>query len=286
MAVPSAKCGLVIGKGGETIKQINSESGAHCELSRDANMAADEKVFVIKGNKRQIEHAKHLIRIKVGDVAPNTPFRDDSMSSMQSPYGGQVQNSYVGQNAWNANSGIQAAAQNPYQASGGWQQNSAYVQQPVVAASNPYAQNLVQAQQQIAYQQPQVVQQAAQTAQVASSASTSAVNPVTGEQDYSAQWMEYYKRVTLELVPILISIFRSIGAHDKAEAVEVQMKQKKAEAAARAAGSAAGLLQQVPIGMAVQQMGAQAGIQSQGYPAYSAATGTVAYQPQQYGQYQ
>ena len=31
--VPSNKCGLIIGKGGETIKNINQTSGAHCEVA-------------------------------------------------------------------------------------------------------------------------------------------------------------------------------------------------------------------------------------------------------------
>lgn len=34
MHVPASKTGLVIGKGGDTIRQISSESGAHVELSR------------------------------------------------------------------------------------------------------------------------------------------------------------------------------------------------------------------------------------------------------------
>ena len=34
--VPSNKCGLIIGKGGETIKQINQSTGAHCEIDKNA----------------------------------------------------------------------------------------------------------------------------------------------------------------------------------------------------------------------------------------------------------
>ncbi|EFP11214.1 hypothetical protein CRE_30686 [Caenorhabditis remanei] len=274
MSVPAAKCGLVIGKGGETIKQINAESGAHCELSRDANASPDEKVFVIKGGRRQIEHAKHLIRIKVGDIPPNTPFRDDSAMSMQPQFNAPAQAAYGGQQQWNpAAAQIPAATQNPYQVQGGggWAQNQVFAQQQVAAAAvaaAPYASaGIIPAQaQQVAYQQPQVVQQ---QPQAAAATVTPSVDPVTGEQDYSAQWMEYYK---------------SIGAHDKAEAVEAQMKKKKAEAAARVAGSV-GMVQQVPMGMAMQQMAGQARAPAQAYPAYSAAGG-VAYQPQQYQQYQ
>ncbi|VDK47487.1 unnamed protein product [Cylicostephanus goldi] len=73
MHVPSNKTGLVIGKGGETIKQINAESGAHCELSRDPPPNPQEKVFIIRGTPYQVHHAQHIIRIKVGDIAPGTP---------------------------------------------------------------------------------------------------------------------------------------------------------------------------------------------------------------------
>lgn len=267
MSVPAAKCGLVIGKGGETIKQINSESGAHCELSREATGNVEEKVFIIKGGKRQIEHAKHLIRIKVGDIAPNTPFRDESALTMQPQYAAPAQQGFAAQQQWNpaAAAQIPGATQNPYQVAGGWQQTNVYAQQQAAAvAAAPYAAAGLVQPQQVAYQQPQVVQQQ----QPQAAAGNPAVDPVTGEQDYSAQWMEYYK---------------SIGAHDKAEAVEAQMKKKKAEAAARAAGSA-GLVQQVPIGIPMQQVAPQPRV-GQAYPAYSAA-GAVAYQPQQYGQFQ
>lgn len=82
--VPSSRCGLVIGKGGETIKQINAESGAHCEVQRDGQPNPLVKTFVIKGTELQMEHAKHLIFIKVGDIPPNTPFVP---STTKSQYG-------------------------------------------------------------------------------------------------------------------------------------------------------------------------------------------------------
>lgn len=43
------------------------------ELSRDPPPNANEKVFVIKGTPYQIHHVQHIIRIKVGDIAPGTP---------------------------------------------------------------------------------------------------------------------------------------------------------------------------------------------------------------------
>lgn len=52
--------------GGETIKQINQQSGAHCELDRrQNNQNATEKTFIIRGDPEQIETAKRIISEKV-----------------------------------------------------------------------------------------------------------------------------------------------------------------------------------------------------------------------------
>lgn len=59
--------------GGEVIKQINQETGAYVELSRDPPPSDYEKIFIIKGSAEQIHAAQHQIRIKVGDIAPGTP---------------------------------------------------------------------------------------------------------------------------------------------------------------------------------------------------------------------
>ncbi|CAG0893004.1 unnamed protein product [Darwinula stevensoni] len=71
LPVPANKCGLVIGKGGETIKGINQQTGAHCELDRRPPPNPNEKVFVIRGTPDQIEHAKQLIFEKVGGGQPD-----------------------------------------------------------------------------------------------------------------------------------------------------------------------------------------------------------------------
>lgn len=64
--VPTSKCGIIIGRGGDTIKQINQQSGAHCEMDRkkSANQTS-EKTFTIKGEQHQIEEAKRLIQDKI-----------------------------------------------------------------------------------------------------------------------------------------------------------------------------------------------------------------------------
>ena len=61
---------MVIGKGGETIRSINQQSGAHCEIDRSGPQDGPEKVFVIRGSRQQIEHAKELIMEKVNTLPP------------------------------------------------------------------------------------------------------------------------------------------------------------------------------------------------------------------------
>uniref|UniRef100_A0A665WCI3 Far upstream element-binding protein 3-like n=1 Tax=Echeneis naucrates TaxID=173247 RepID=A0A665WCI3_ECHNA len=74
-AVPADKCGLVIGKGGETIKNIKEQSRAHVELQRNPppNTDPNVRIFSIRGTPQQLEKARQLIdeRIGVGGLAPD-----------------------------------------------------------------------------------------------------------------------------------------------------------------------------------------------------------------------
>lgn len=54
-------------KGGETIKQINQQTGAHCELDRK-NGNENEKYFMIRGTPEQVEHAKRVFAEKLGGM--------------------------------------------------------------------------------------------------------------------------------------------------------------------------------------------------------------------------
>ena len=88
--VPSTKTGIIIGKGnfantflyfvclksffvrltgGETIKQINQQSGAFCELDRRPPPNPNEKIFIIRGSHEQVELAKRMISEKLGLVS-------------------------------------------------------------------------------------------------------------------------------------------------------------------------------------------------------------------------
>jgi len=66
MSVPSNKVGLVMGKGGETIRTICSESGAHCQVDKSAPDGARDKTIVIKGRPEAVERAKEMISDKIG----------------------------------------------------------------------------------------------------------------------------------------------------------------------------------------------------------------------------
>uniref|UniRef100_A0AAR2JTM6 K Homology domain-containing protein n=1 Tax=Pygocentrus nattereri TaxID=42514 RepID=A0AAR2JTM6_PYGNA len=68
--IPADKCGLVIGKGGETIKNINQQSGAHVELQRNPppNTDPNVRIFSIRGTPQQIEMARQLIDEKIGKL--------------------------------------------------------------------------------------------------------------------------------------------------------------------------------------------------------------------------
>ncbi|OQR77320.1 far upstream element-binding protein 3-like [Tropilaelaps mercedesae] len=73
MQVAANKCGLVIGKGGESIRHIMHQSGAYIELSRVGGHAATEKFFTIRGTPQSIEVAQQLISEKIGSAGNSGP---------------------------------------------------------------------------------------------------------------------------------------------------------------------------------------------------------------------
>ena len=58
VSIPNSKVGLVMGRGGETIKQICLMTGAHCQLDKAAPSGATEKNIFIKGRPEAVERAK------------------------------------------------------------------------------------------------------------------------------------------------------------------------------------------------------------------------------------
>lgn len=59
--IPGPKVGLIIGKGGETIKQLQEKSGAKMVVIQDGPNQEHEKPLVISGDPSKIEHAKQLV---------------------------------------------------------------------------------------------------------------------------------------------------------------------------------------------------------------------------------
>eukprot|EP00871_Galdieria_phlegrea_P005193 jgi/Galph1/5675/GphlegSOOS_G4384.1 len=67
--VPKEAVGFIIGKGGETIKDLSLKSGAHIEVERrDADATSDFRLFWLRGNEQSIQYAKQLIMEKVAGV--------------------------------------------------------------------------------------------------------------------------------------------------------------------------------------------------------------------------
>jgi len=81
--VPANKCGLVIGKGGESIRQMKEQSGAHIEMNKHAPHDAPTKAFTIRGTQQQIEAAQQLIAQRIGE-----PGEGGGYGGGQGGYGG------------------------------------------------------------------------------------------------------------------------------------------------------------------------------------------------------
>ncbi|KAK0140778.1 Far upstream element-binding protein 3 [Merluccius polli] len=87
-AVPADKCGLVIGKGGETIKNIKEQSCAHVELQRNppADTDPNVRIFSLRGTPQQLDKARQLIDERVGAAAlVNSGFGMNLFSQGQTP---------------------------------------------------------------------------------------------------------------------------------------------------------------------------------------------------------
>lgn len=232
--IPADKCGLVIGKGGDTIREINRVSGGFVELARQQNQGSNERVFNVRGTPDQIQHAVRLICEKAGLPPPPAggpgsrppqggpmgggPMGFDQFGQFSQQFGGQPglapqQPGVPQQFPGYANFGAATPAASSWP---GYQQQptTAWAQpaqpDPSKQSSDPwaayYAAFYAQQQQQVqpqalapqpAVQQPAPVQQlAAQPAQQTAAAGypQPTINPQTGQLDYSAAWAEYYRQ--------------------------------------------------------------------------------------------
>jgi len=223
--VPANKTGLVIGKGGETIKQINHQSGAHAEIQKNPPPGSDPsyKTFIIKGTNEQIKLCRQLIQEKVdagpGGIVPslqNSNIRapppnayappPQGYASVATPqYGTQAQiappqaqqaqvQSFPQTQPWQS----QYAQWNPPTAAATPQQNAPEMAKPATdMAHNANYYTYLQLQQAAAQQQ--VAQQQAVYQQSAANANASA-GGVAPAQDFSKEWSEYLKNAQTNAV--------------------------------------------------------------------------------------
>lgn len=216
-SVPAEKCGLVIGKGGETIRDICRQSGAHVELSRDHSANSLERVFRISGLPEQMQQAMRLISEKAG-ISPRDTVTagvgvgvaqqaaavtnlytspEVSLQQQQQPMQQMLTQNFAVQN-WNSTSHYQpytqpAAAVDPGKTASDvnavW---AAYY----AAQAQPYT---YPAAVQTGATLQSVTGQPAATAQYATLSRAAVtpqptMNPATGQADYSAAWAEYYRQ--------------------------------------------------------------------------------------------
>ncbi|XP_030761086.1 far upstream element-binding protein 3 [Sitophilus oryzae] len=269
--VPANKCGVIIGRGGETIKQINQQSGAFCELDRRSSANQNEKTFTIKGDPDCIEAAKRIISDKIqmpihflnmgGAPAPmanNIPTAYPGMAPQgynpqgwggmpnypQQQWGQQGQGDVSGQ----SNTG---PAQGPPQGGAG---GGAGVQVNPSTGQPDYSLQWAEYYRSLGmHREAEVIEHQAKARTGPTPEANGAAPPVlpqagtqpgggaqapasaggSGQPDYSAQWAEYY---------------RSIGKMKEAEAIEAQMKNKTGGAAAPAAPVSQGAAQVAPGG--------------------------------------
>lgn len=114
--VPASKCGIIIGRSGDTIKQINSQSGAHCEMDRKASANQTvEKTFTVKGEQHQVDEAKRLIQDKINMDISLTHIGSQTVTQPSNGFSGQNSQPYQSWGGYGAgsNQGWDQGHQNP-----------------------------------------------------------------------------------------------------------------------------------------------------------------------------
>ncbi|BFG18164.1 hypothetical protein CerSpe_044370 [Prunus speciosa] len=73
--VPNGRVGVIIGKGGETIKYLQTQSGAKIQVTRDgdADLSAPTRMVELMGTPEQIAKAEHLINEVLAEAESGGP---------------------------------------------------------------------------------------------------------------------------------------------------------------------------------------------------------------------
>merc|ERR1712106_69539 len=166
--VPANKVGLVIGKGGETIKSIIQASGAHCQIDRNAPEDAQEKHFVIRGSPEAVDRAKSMVLEKIGLVQ------------------GTGYGSFPGQTFNSSNGGGGGGDYYPQPGGGG------AAPQPSI---NPATGQPDYSQQWAEYYRSLGGAQGGGAPAPTPAAAAAGGGAAAGSADYSAQWAEYYRSI-------------------------------------------------------------------------------------------
>ncbi|XP_065178619.1 far upstream element-binding protein 1-like [Sycon ciliatum] len=184
MPVPASRCGLIIGRHGETIRSLQQESGAHIQLNRNAMCGPEEKIFTIGGTPEEISRAQQLIRNKC-EMASNVNNHHVGRNEFGQPMMGQM-----------SGQGMYGQQQQQQQGQWGYQMQNQGFNQPSGGAGGVDAQAWAAYYQQY-YNQPNMGPAAAaastQQAAVAVAAGNAGGNP--GSNDMQAQWAEYYRQL-------------------------------------------------------------------------------------------
>lgn len=81
MSVPSSKVGLIIGRGGETIRDLEERSGAKITVTQEGDRSGERTISLI-GHDSAIERARNLILDIVNDEGHGTTVSTSSLMAM------------------------------------------------------------------------------------------------------------------------------------------------------------------------------------------------------------
>eukprot|EP00063_Salmo_salar_P068327 XP_014043162.1 PREDICTED: far upstream element-binding protein 1 isoform X1 [Salmo salar] len=200
--VPTMKTGLIIGKGGETIKGISQQSGARIELQRNPPPNSDPniKMFTVRGSHQQIDYARQLVEEKIGGPVspmggphgPPGPHGGPSPHGPPGPPGPPAQMGPYNPGPYNQGPPGPHGPPAPYQPQG-WGNGFPHWQQgqpdPGKAAADANAAAWA-----AYYSQYQQQPQAPMTQAGGAPGNTQANGQGQQPQDYTKAWEEYYKK--------------------------------------------------------------------------------------------